>query len=176
MSAFPRTAGFSTVDVCGLMPLTVLWLLIFMWIGASPMSTGGGVKTTTIGIAFLNIWHTLRGRDHIELRKRRISETTVNRAFIIIFVSLCLIAIGFILLVWFEPDKPLLPLLFEVVAASSTAGMTMNLTPELCDASRVVILVLMFAGRVGLLTILSCFITPRRQLNYQYPSESIPIN
>lgn len=176
MSVTPRTAGFNTFDLSQMMPLTVLWMIVFMWIGASPMSTGGGVKTTTIGIALLNVWHTLRGRDHIEIRHRRIAETTVNRAFIIIFVSLCVIVAGMMCLAWFEPGVPLVDLLFEVVSAFSTVGLSMNLTPQLCDASHVVLIVLMFVGRVGLISILSCFIKQKRHLDYQYPSESIPIN
>lgn len=176
MSVTPRTAGFNTFDVSQMMPMTVLWMIVFMWIGASPMSTGGGVKTTTIGIALLNVWHTLRGRDHIEIRHRRIAETTVNRAFIIIFVSLLVIVVGLMCLAWFEPHVPLSALLFEVVSAFSTVGLSMNLTPQLCDASHVVLIGLMFVGRVGLISILSCFIKPKRHLEYQYPSESIPIN
>jgi len=176
MSVTPRTAGFNTFDMGNMHPMTILWMIVLMWIGASPMSTGGGVKTTTIGIAFLNVWHTLRGRDHIEIRKRRISETTVNRAFIIIFVSLVVLAIGVVCLAWFEPHVSLQALLFEAVSAFSTVGLSMNLTPSLSDASHIVLIVLMFVGRVGLISLLSCFIKPKQHLNYQYPSESIPIN
>lgn len=176
MSVTPRTAGFNTFDMGNMHPMTILWMIVLMWIGASPMSTGGGVKTTTIGIAFLNVWHTLRGRDHIEIRKRRISETTVNRAFIIIFVSLVVLAIGVVCLAWFEPHISLQALLFEAVSAFSTVGLSMNLTPSLSDASHIVLIVLMFVGRVGLISLLSCFIKPKQHLNYQYPSESIPIN
>lgn len=176
MSVTPRTAGFSTFNMSGLMPITVLWMIMLMWIGASPMSTGGGVKTTTIGIAFLNIWHTLRGRNHIEIRKRRISEITVNRAFIIIFGSILVICIGLMLLAWFEPQVPLMALLFETVSAFSTVGLSLDITPTLGDASRVVLICLMFVGRVGLISILSCIIKTKSYLNYEYPSESIPIN
>ena len=176
MSVTPRTAGFNTFDMGNMHPMTILWMIVLMWIGASPMSTGGGVKTTTIGIAFLNVWHTLRGRNHIELRKRRISETTVNRAFIIIFVSLVVLAIGVGCLAWFEPNTSLQALLFEAVSAFSTVGLSINLTPLLSDESHVVLIVLMFVGRVGLISILSCLVKPKQHLNYQYPSESIPIN
>ena len=176
MSVTPRTAGFNTFNMENMHPMTILWMIVLMWIGASPMSTGGGVKTTTIGIAFLNIWHTLRGRDHIEIRKRRIAETTVNRAFIIIFVSLVVLAIGVVCLAWFEPHKSLQALLFEAVSAFSTVGLSLNLTASLSDASHIVLIVLMFVGRVGLISLLSCFIKPKQHVNYQYPSESIPIN
>ena len=151
-------------------------MIILIWIGASPMSTGGGVKTTTIGVAFLNVFNTLRGRNHIEIRNRRISEMTVNKAFIIIFMSLLVSTVGVLLLIAFEPDIPFECLLFEAVSAVSTAGLSMNITPLLCQKSQLVLIVLMFVGRVGLISILSCMIPTKRFLNYQYPSESIPIN
>ncbi len=176
MAVSPRTAGFNTFNMTDMMPMSVLWMIVLMWIGGSPMSTAGGVKTTTIGIAFLNIWHTLRGRDHIEIRNRRISDTTVNKAFLIIFMSLLVIGIGVLTLSYLEPTVSLDYLIFEVVSAVGTVGLSMNLTPQLCEASHVVLIVLMFVGRVGLINVLSCFIKPKRYLNYQYPSESIPIN
>ncbi len=176
MSVTPRTAGFCTFDLSQLMPITILWMMLLMWIGASPMSTGGGVKTTTIGIAFLNIWHTLRGRDHIEIRNRRISDTTVNKAFMLIFMSLLMIVVGVLTLSYLEPAVPFNKILLEVFSAVSTAGMSMDLTHTLSRESHVVLLVLMFVGRVGLISVLGCFVKPKRYLNYQYPSESIPIN
>lgn len=176
MAVTPRTAGFSTFDVARLMPVSLFLMIILIWIGASPMSTGGGVKTTTIGVAFLNVFNTLRGRNHIEIRNRRISEMTVKKAFIIIFMSLLVSTVGVLLLIAFEPDIPFECLLFEAVSAVSTAGLSMNITPLLCQKSQLVLIVLMFVGRVGLISILSCMIPTKRFLNYQYPSESIPIN
>ncbi len=176
MSVTTRSAGFNTFDTAALSPITLVLMMFFMWIGASPMSTGGGIKTTTFGIAFLNIWNTLRGRDCIEIRHRRIAASTVNRSFIIIFASLMLIGTGLLLLMWFEPDQPFMALLFETVSAASIGGLSLNLTPHLCNASRVVLIVLMFVGRVGLISLLTCLIKEKRFSNYRYPSESIPIN
>lgn len=176
MSVTTRSAGFNTFDTAALSPITLVLMMFLMWIGASPMSTGGGIKTTTFGIAFLNIWNTLRGRDCIEIRHRRIAASTVNRSFIIIFASLMLIGTGLLLLMWFEPDQPFMALLFETVSAASIGGLSLNLTPHLCNASRVVLIVLMFVGRVGLISLLTCLIKEKRFSNYRYPSESIPIN
>lgn len=176
MSVTPRTAGFNTFDMGGLSHLTILWMILFMWIGASPMSTGGGIKTTTLGIAILNIISTLRGRDHIEIRKRQIAASTVNRAFVIILVSLCVISIGVLLISFFDPKIDLTSIIFEVISAMSTVGLSLNITPLLSINSHIVLIALMFVGRVGLLTILSCIIKPQSQRFYQYPSESIPIN
>ena len=87
-----------------------------------------------------------------------------------------MLAIGVGCLAWFEPNTSLQALLFEAVSAFSTVGLSLNLTPLLSDESHVVLIVLMFVGRVGLISILSCLVKPKQHLNYQYPSESIPIN
>lgn len=176
MSVTTRSAGFNTFDMSALSPITLVMMMFLMWIGASPTSTGGGIKTTTFGIAFLNIWNTLRGRDCIEIRHRRIAATTVNRSFIIIFASFMLMGAGLLLLMWFEPDLPFMALLFETVSAASNCGLSLGITPHLCNASRIVIVVLMFVGRVGFISLLSCLIKEKRFSNYRYPSESIPIN
>lgn len=176
LAVTPRTAGFSVFNVDTLMPVTLIYMLILMWIGGSPMSTAGGIKTTTFGIAILNIWNTLRGRDHIEIRHRSLSHQTVNRAFIIIFVSLVVMAGGVFFLAVFEPHIPLKAVLVEVVAAFSTVGLSMGITPSLAWYSKVVIMFIMFVGRIGLLTLLACFIPESDAKFYNYPTENIPIN
>lgn len=177
MAVTPRTAGFNAFDMGGLMPITVTYMIIYMWVGGSPMSTAGGVKTTTIGIAILNIWNTLRGRDHIEIRHRTLSHQTVNRAFIIIFVSLIVIVVGVCAISAFEPHLPSQTIVFEVVSAFSTSGLSLNTTPSLSEYSRVVLIIIMFIGRMGLLTLLSCFISKDKVSKYySYPTENIPIN
>lgn len=176
LSATPRTAGFNAFDMASLMPVTVTYMILYMWVGGSPMSTAGGVKTTTLGIAILNVWHTLRGRDHIEIRHRALSQHTVNRSFIIIFVSLVVIAIGVCLMSAFEPHLPLQSIIFEVVSAFSTVGLSLNITPTLTIYSQILLICLMFIGRMGLLTLLACFIPVSNQKFYNYPTEHIPIN
>ena len=131
MSSTPRTAGFNSFDMMSMLPTSCLWLILLMWIGASPMSTGGGIKTTTFGIAILTIWNTLRGRDHIEVSRRRLAASTINRAFIIIFVSVMLIVTGTLLITTFDPYFETRRIIFEVVSALSTVGLSMNLTPHL---------------------------------------------
>jgi trk system potassium uptake protein len=176
MSVTARSAGFNTFDMTALSPASLVLIMFLMWIGASPMSTGGGIKTTTFGIAFLNIWNTLRGRSCIEIRHRRIASSTVNRAFIIIFSSIVLIFAGFFTLLCLEPDLPFEALLFETVSAASIGGLSLNITAQLCHASRLVLIALMFIGRVGLISLLTCLIKEKHFMKYQYPSESIPIN
>lgn len=176
LSVTPRTAGFNSFDMGELRPLTVTYMLIFMWIGGSPMSTAGGIKTTTFGIAVLNIWNTLRGREHIEIRHRSLSQHTVNRAFVIIFVSLVVIAAGVCMMSAFEPQLSMQTVVFEIVSAFATVGLSLNVTPTLTVYSKVLLIFIMFIGRMGLLTLLACFIPESEAKFYRYPTENIAIN
>jgi Trk-type K+ transport system membrane component len=151
-------------------------MILYMWIGGSPMSTAGGIKTTTFAIALLNVINTLRGRDHIEIRQRTIAKQSINRAFIIIFSSLVVVAFGVVILSIFEPKLPTQYAIFEVVSAFSTVGLSLNLTASLSIVSKITILIVMFIGRLGTITILSCFIANKGSQYYQYPTEHIPIS
>ena len=176
LATVPRTAGFSSFSMSSLTNISLVIMLIYMWIGGSPMSTAGGIKTTTFAIALLNVINTLRGRDHIEIRQRTIAKQSINRAFIIIFSSLIVVAFGAIILSIFEPTLPIQYAIFEVVAAFTTVGLSLNITASLSVASKITILIIMFIGRLGTITILSCFITNKGSQFYQYPTEHIPIS
>ena len=176
LATVPRTAGFSSFSMGSLTNISVVIMILYMWIGGSPMSTAGGIKTTTFAIALLNVINTLRGRDHIEIRRRTIAKQSINRAFIIIFSSLIVVAFGTIVLSIFEPQLPTQYAIFEVVSAFTTVGLSLNLTANLTFISKITILIIMFIGRHGTITILSCFITNRGTQFYQYPTEHIPIS
>ena len=176
LATVPRTAGFSSFSMGALTNISVVIMIIYMWIGGSPMSTAGGIKTTTFAIALLNVINTLRGRDHIEIRQRTIAKQSINRAFIIIFSSLVVVAFGVVILSIFEPQLPTQYAIFEVVSAFSTVGLSLNLTASLSIVSKITILIVMFIGRLGTITILSCFISNKGTQFYQYPTEHIPIS
>ena len=176
LATVPRTAGFSSFSMGSLTNISVVIMILYMWIGGSPMSTAGGIKTTTFAIALLNVINTLRGRDHIEIRRRTIAKQSINRAFIIIFSSLVVVAFGVVVLSIFEPKLPTQYAIFEVVSAFSTVGLSLNLTPDLTFISKITILIVMFIGRLGTITILSCFISNKGTQFYQYPTEHIPIS
>ena len=176
LATVPRTAGFSSFSMGSLTNISVVIMILYMWIGGSPMSTAGGIKTTTFAIALLNVINTLRGRDHIEIRRRTIAKQSINRAFIIIFSSLVVVAFGVVILSIFEPNLPTQYAIFEVVSAFSTVGLSLNLTPDLTFISKITILIVMFIGRLGTITILSCFISNKGTQFYQYPTEHIPIS
>ena len=176
ISASNRTAGFNTVNMVSLSGPTIMICLLLMWIGASPASTGGGIKTTTFAIAILNIIAFAKGKNRTEVYRREISDNSVKRAFAIIALSLMIIGIAIFLLVLTEKDKDLMSLAFEVFSAYSTVGLSLNLTPTLTPAGKIIIIAVMFIGRVSMLSLLIALVKRERYFNYRYPKEEIMIN
>ncbi len=172
----PRTAGFNTVDVSNFRFPTLLLTMFLMWVGASPKSTGGGIKTSTLAIAILNILSLARGRERIELYRREIVEVTVKRAFALISLSIIVIAIGVLGISAFEPDFTMIEIAFESVSAYSTTGLSMGITSSLSPISKFIIIILMFVGRVSALTVLIAIFRNVINQNYRYPKEEITIH
>ena len=175
-SVTPRTAGFNSVDMMGLSFPTIMIYFLLMWIGASPASTGGGIKTSTFAIATMNFISLAKGKTRIEIFRREISDLTVRRSFAIIALSLVVIGIAVFLIAIAENDKNLLGIAFECFSAYSTVGLTLGLTPHLSAFSKAVIIVVMFIGRVSMLTLLLAVVKKEKYKNYRYPSEDILIN
>lgn len=172
----PRTAGFASVDNNLFTVPTFLILMLLMWIGASPISTGGGIKTTTFAIALLNIWALMKGKSRIEVNRREVDESAVKRAFAIIFLSLFVIGIALFALTFFEPTIDIIRLSYEAFSAYSTAGLSTGITAHLTDPSKVTLIMLMFVGRVSILTLLMAMSKKETITNYRYPTEEILIN
>lgn len=172
----PRTAGFNTFDVGNLMVPTILIYLILMWIGASPGSTGGGLKTSTFAVAVLNAISISKGKDRIEAFKREISGQSVRKAFAVILLSFLVIGVAVLLISMFNPEFSTLQIAFECFSAFSTVGLTLGITSDLSTSSKYVIIVIMFLGRVGTLTILIGVIRNVKTLNYKYPKENVFVN
>lgn len=171
-----RTAGFNTVDTAALSIPTIFIVVFLMWVGASPSSTGGGIKTSSLAIALLNILSVARGKSRLEIYNREISSTTVNKAFALIALSIFVISIAIFSISFFDPDKSLLSIFFECVSAYSTVGLSRGITAELSFASKLVLIFTMFLGRVSTLTFLIAIIKKGRPEIYRYPSESFLIN
>ncbi len=171
-----RTAGFSVIDFGSLSFSSLMLVLLMMWIGAAPLSTGGGIKTTTFAIATLNILSLARGKSRIEIFRREISNVSVRRAFATISLSLIMIGLGILLIAFFDPDKDVVAITFECFSAYSTVGLTMGITPELSEASKIVLSLLMLIGRVSMLSIVIAVFTKVKQKSYHYPTEEIMIN
>jgi potassium uptake TrkH family protein len=175
-AATPRTAGFNTVNTFAIHTPTLMFVILLMWIGASPASTGGGIKTSTFALAILNIINLAQGKDRVELNKRQISETSLKRSFAFIFLSVVIIGLVVFLLFKTEPDKKATDIIFEVFSAFSTVGLSRGITSDLSGAGKIIITLTMFVGRVGALTFISSFFKKSTGKLLQYPSEGILIN
>lgn len=176
MAVTPRTAGFSGVALSNMLPASIILTIALMWIGGAPQSTAGGVKVTTFYVAIKNIFSSTSGSGRIESHKRTIPSSSVGRAFGVIFLSITIITMGVMLMSVFDPNIEIIKLLYEVVSAISTVGLSLDTTPLLSDGSKIVLILLMFVGRVGLVALLQVFFrrnTPAKP--YALPEESILI-
>ena len=175
-AATPRTAGFNAVDMNALAFPTIMITFLLMWIGASPGSTGGGIKTSTFAIATLNILSLAKGKQRIEVFRREIADISVKRAFATIALSLIVIGTGIVFITFFDPEKGLLNIAFESFSAYSTVGLSLGITASLTTASKLIICAIMFIGRVSMLSIMVAVFKKIKHKNYRYPSEEITIN
>ena len=172
----PRTAGFNGVDMNRMLPATLILRMVLMWIGGAPQSTAGGIKATTFYLMFRNVVATLRGTSTIHVHKREIPANSVRRAFAVVGASLGILVVGVMLLVLLEPGVEVSKLAFEAVAALGTAGLSLGITPELGTGAKLVLIVMMFAGRVGIIGVLMALVRPQPSQPYSYPHDDILIN
>ena len=175
ISMSTRSAGFNTFDYSELQFSTIIMILLLMWIGASPTSTGGGIKTSTFAIAILNFINIARGKQTIEIFNRTINDAIVQKAFATITLSFLVIGIGIFLVSKFDYELPLIDIAFEVFSAYSTVGLSLKTTPLLSDQSKIVLIIIMFIGRVSMITILTAFFKKSLSSRYNYPSGDILI-
>tara|TARA_R110002033_G_scaffold147036_1_gene184436 strand:+ start:353 stop:2122 length:1770 start_codon:yes stop_codon:yes gene_type:complete len=175
-SATPRTAGFNTIDMSVLKYPTILMIMFLMWVGAAPASTGGGIKTSTLAVAILNAISIAKGKTRIEVYRREISDNSVRRAFATIFLSLIVIGIGIIIISVNDSEKDITSIAFECFSAYSTVGLSLGITANLSAISKMVIIFIMFIGRVSVLSILIAIVKKMKHKNYRYPTEEITIN
>jgi Trk-type K+ transport system membrane component len=176
MSVTPRTAGFNNIDMATLTREGILLTILLMWVGASPGSTGGGIKTSTFAVATMGIFNVARGRDHIEFAKREVANEALLRAFIVIALSL--VALGFSTLAvgYLNPEISLEKVVFECFSAFGTVGLSLGITAQLTTASKAVISLTMFVGRVGAYTLLLGFLKKAVDTkHYRYPVENVII-
>lgn len=172
----PRTAGFNSVTTADFSRLTIIFTIVLMWIGGASQSTAGGVKVNTVAVAFASVKSLLQGRNRTEMFKREIPYNSVRRTLVVIFGSAAIIIIFFVGLLILEPGMSARDLLFETVSAFSTVGSSLGITQALCAESKFLLVLLMFIGRVGFITVLMSFIPRREQGKYGLPKEDIIIN
>lgn len=172
LSASVRTSGFAVSSVEQMSPAALAWLMLLAVIGASPGSTGGGLKTTTAAVLALAVVAVLRRRNEVAAFGRTVPKEDILRAIAILWSGLVVLALGILLLLALEPHRPLAAV-FEAVSAFSTTGMSLGLTPELRPASRLVVIGLMVLGRLGPLTLLLAFFERRRPVEVHYPAQHV---
>lgn len=179
MAIASRTAGFNTIPVAEMGPLSRFVLVVQMFIGGGPASTAGGIKTVATAVLVLTVIATLRGRSQTEAFKRTIPDVLVRKAAVLITLGLATVAalIGTLSLTESRGDYhlPLEEIVFESVSASATVGLSMNTTMTLSDPGRVAIIIGMFIGRLGPLAVLGALASVRRsdRAQYAYPDEGV---
>lgn len=175
-SVTPRTAGFNTLPISEMRDSTQLFILLLMFIGASPGSTGGGIKTTTFVAIVMSVINTLKGNCQVTISERNIPKDIIQKAITITFLAMLLIIIVTMVLSITE-NSDLLTLLFETVSAFGTVGLSMGITPNLSQLGKAAIIFTMFCGRVGPLTLVFALSYKRKTaaVNIKYPEEKLII-
>lgn len=152
-SVTPRTAGFNTLDLNGLTVPSRFITMILMFIGGSPGSTAGGIKTTTFGMLILYVISIFKGSDDINFSNRRISKEAVHKALAVVFISSFLVVIMTFMMTVFEGSFSLEQIVFETMSAFGTVGLSLGITPYLGVMGKIILTIMMFLGRLGPLTI-----------------------
>ncbi|KPU26648.1 ATP synthase subunit J [Caloranaerobacter sp. TR13] len=171
----PRTAGFNSIDTAAVTNTTAFLTIILMFIGGSPGSTAGGIKTTTVGAIVLAIISVIKGTNDVEVYRKRIPHNLVYRALAVVGIGLALIIFVTMILSLTEKEASFLDIFFETTSAFGTVGLSRGLTPNLSVLGRLIITLTMFAGRVGPLTMAFAFAKKQREYKgtYRYPEERI---
>ncbi len=167
-----RTAGFTTFPFTKFSMAGVIVMCILMFIGANPGSTGGGMKTTTMFVLMKSLISTATGKEAVAFGKK-LKDDALHKAFVIISLGLCWVLAAAFLLTMLEPHLSLSEVFFEVVSATATVGLSMDVTPTLCTASKLVIILTMYIGRLGPLTLATMWVAAPSGVSR--PEEEIPI-
>lgn len=175
-SAIPRTAGFSTISPENFTIQTTLITMFLMWVGGGSQSTAGGIKVNAFAAAVINLIAIIKGKKKIEIMGRTLPVDSVRRANATILMSVLVLFSAVFLLTIFEPNIELVPLVYEAVSALGTVGLSLDTTPLLGVNAKVVIVLLMFVGRIGLITIMLGIIKRSKNRRYELPDEDIIIN
>ena len=173
----PRTAGFNTIDISQMMTASQLFIVILMFVGASSGSTGGGIKTTTFAILILSLSSIIKGRSEVTILKRTVGTEMILRALAVIITSLGVVMISTLLLTITEHSlqRDFLEVLFEATSAFGTVGLSMGLTGHLSPLGKLIIIVTMFIGRLGPLTMAYALAQRSVKSNIRYAEEKVLI-
>lgn len=174
LSITPRTAGYTSVDIAKLAPSSILILMFLMFVGASPVSTGGGIKTVTFAVLVMAVYSRIKGKTETEAFRRRIESTSLYQALTVTMLAGGLVALAIIVLT-LSSHFDTIRLMFEAFSAFGTVGLSTGITPDLNTASKVVLIILMFAGRVGPLTVAFALLEREGKDQVKYPRGNVII-
>lgn len=174
-SVSSRNGGLATMDMNEFSTPTLLILCILMFIGASPSSVGGGIRTTTFAIMILSIFSYARGYSSIKVFKREIYQEDIIKSYIVITTAIMLCAAAVIILIYIQPEFTLMQIIFEVSSAFGTTGLSMGITPYLSIGGKIIIIALMFIGRIGIFSFLFLIRGKGNEESYRYPREKMII-
>jgi Trk-type K+ transport system membrane component len=174
-SVSSRSGGLSTMNVSEFTTPTLLILCILMFIGASPSSVGGGIRTTSLAIMMLSIYNYAKGKDTIKVFKKEILQEDILKSYIVITTAIMICSAAVITIAVLEPSIGLMPILFEVCSAFGTTGLSMGITADLSIASKLVIILVMFIGRIGIFSFLFIIRGNPIKEKFHYPKERIII-
>ncbi|SFF34558.1 trk system potassium uptake protein TrkH [Paenibacillus algorifonticola] len=172
-----RTAGFNTIDIASMMTASQFFMIFLMFIGASSGSTGGGIKTTTFVVLLLTLISIVKGKQDVQIMHRRISQSIVMRALAVMVISVIVVIAATLLLTLSEHSlqKDFMEVLFEVTSAFGTVGLSMGMTPELSTLGKLIIILTMFIGRLGPLTLAFALSQKHSREKFRYPEEKVLI-
>jgi len=169
----PRTAGFNTIDISKIGITTSLFIMLLMWIGASPGSTGGGIKTTSFALIVLKISSMVTGKERVEIFNKQISEESISRAFVSALLSVLFILTATFALTITEKNLNFIDTFFEVVSAFGTVGLSRGITQDLTIFGKLIIIMMMFIGRIGPLAFSFALFGKIEKRNYEFQKESV---
>ncbi|MDO5039049.1 TrkH family potassium uptake protein [Clostridium sp.] len=174
-SVSPRTAGFNSVSTDGMTNSGKLLTIILMFIGGSPGSTAGGLKTATFGIIILTVISVIRGREDTQVFGRRFSKSLVYKSFALLIIGMTLVIGVTLLLSITDPNESFINILYEATSAFGTVGLTTGVTQRLSTAGKIIIMITMYCGRVGPMTVALAFIRNKKKQTHKYPEGKILI-
>ena len=175
-SATPRRAGFSSVNPARFLNVTLVIVMFLMWVGGASQSTGGGIKVNTLATIWLNLRAIVTGRHKVTAFRRTIAIGSIRRANAVVAISILSYFAFTVTVMLLEPALSARDVLFEVNSAVFTVGSSLGITPQLGVASKAVLCVAMFLGRVGIISLLTGIASRRDPATYEYPSDNIIIS
>ncbi|MEG7334423.1 TrkH family potassium uptake protein [Bacillus sp. 0102A] len=173
-STTTRSGGLATIDISQLSDPTLLFMSALMFIGASPSSVGGGIRTTTFALNLLALFHFARGNKSVKVFKRELHPADLMKSLVVTMMAILLV-FGATLILTITEEHSLLEILFEVCSAFGTTGLSLGITADLSSVGKCVIMIVMFIGRIGILTFLYLIGRKEIEANYHYPKERVII-